>query len=133
MNSINEILENTQARFIVAGLINTVFGVTLGFFFISFLPFHYTASLFLAICLGIVFNYFNSLLFVFKHKKSFKSFSLFIFNYIFIFLLNIFLIELALYNYEIKEEYAFLLVTPVGVLITYLIQKKFIFIEALKK
>ena len=122
-----KIFETMQIRFILAGILNTVVGLTIGFIFISYLPLHYTASLFLATCIGITFNYVNNSTFVFKQKKSLKTMNLFFLNYAVIYLLNIFLIELIVRAAEIEEQYAFILITPIGVLITYWTQKNLIF------
>ena len=64
----------TEIRFILAGIINTVFGITLGFTFIKYLPFHYSLSLFFATFFGVIFNYFNSSLFVFRTNQTLKLF-----------------------------------------------------------
>jgi len=122
-----KIFETIQIRFILAGILNTMVGLTLGFIFISYLPLHYTTSLFLATCIGIIFNYINNSTFVFKQKKSLKTIYLFFLNYAAIYLLNILLIELIVRSAEIEEQYAFILITPIGVLITYWTQKNFIF------
>lgn len=120
-------IKDTQIRFLIAGLINTMFGISLGFVFIKYLPLHYSLSLFLATLLGVIFNYLNSSIFVFKVKKSFKSLLFFCINYVFIYLLNIFLISVFVSLYAMEEQYAFLLTAPVGVVITYFVQKNFIF------
>jgi putative flippase GtrA len=122
-----KIFETIQIRFILAGILNTMVGLTLGFIFISLLPLHYTTSLFLATCISVIFNYISSSTLVFKQKKSLKTTYLFFLNYAAIYLLNILLIELIVRAAEIEEQYAFILITPIGVLITYWTQKNFIF------
>ena len=122
-----KIFETTQVRFILVGMLNTLVGITLGFIFISYLPLHFASSLFLATCIGVLFNYLANATFVFKQKKSLKTTYLFFLNYAAIYLLNILLIELIVRAAEIEEHYAFILITPIGVLITYWMQKNFIF------
>jgi len=117
----------TEIRFILAGIINTVFGITLGFTFIKYLPFHYSLSLFFATFIGVIFNYFNSSLFVFRAKQTFKSLLFFITNYSFIYFMNIFLIALMVRLFELEEYHAYIIITPLGVLVTYFAQKNFVF------
>ena len=122
-----KIFDNTEVRFIISGAVNTAFGVSLGYVFIKYLPFHYTFSLLLAMFLGIIFNYINSSILVFRVQFSFKSLLFFFLNYLFIYFLNIFLINLATSFAQFEEQNAFLIIAPIGVAITYLVQKNLIF------
>lgn len=122
-----KIFDNTELRFILAGTINTAFGASLGYIFIKYLPFHFTLSLMLAMFLGVIFNYINSLIFVFRVQYSFKSILFFFINYLIIYFLNIFLISLLTSFAKFEEQNAFLIITPIGVVITYLVQKNLIF------
>ncbi len=122
-----KILDNTESRFIIAGAVNTAFGVSLGYIFIKYLPFHYTFNLLLAMFLGVIFNYINSSVFVFRVQYSFKSILFFFLNYLFIYFLNIFLISVVISFAQFEEQNAFLIITPIGVAITYLVQKNLIF------
>jgi len=56
----------TSFRFLVAGIVNTLFGFTIGILFLSILPFHYTLTIFLSTVLSVCFNYSISLTYVFK-------------------------------------------------------------------
>ena len=115
------------ARFIIAGVLNTLFGAVIGFLFLYFLPFHYSLSVFLATLIGIIFNYYNNSKFVFKNELSLFKISLFFLTYGILYLFNIIFMALIM-SYFLMESYeAFLFVIPIMALITYYIQKKFIF------
>lgn len=115
------------ARFIIAGILNTLFGAVIGFLFLYFLPFHYSLSVFLATLIGIIFNYYNNSKFVFKNELNLLKISLFFLTYGILYLFNILFMTLIM-SYFLMESYeAFLFVIPIMTLITYYIQKKFIF------
>lgn len=115
------------ARFIIAGILNTLFGAVIGFLILYFLPFHYSLSVFLATLIGIIFNYYNNSRFVFKHELNLLKISLFFLTYVILYLINILFMTLIM-SYFLMESYeAFLFVVPIMALITYYIQKKFIF------
>ena len=64
----NEYKSFTGFRFLVAGMINTLFGFTLSILLLVTLPFHYAFTLFLSTVLAVCFNYYMSLKFVFQTK-----------------------------------------------------------------
>src|SRR6056300_1345964 len=66
----NTLKRNTLFRFIIAGIINTLFGLILGIIFLSFLPFHYSLSLLMLVCIAPVFNYFMSSMYVFNSNGN---------------------------------------------------------------
>ena len=53
----NKYKSYTSFRFLVAGIINTLFGFILGILFLSVLPFHYTLTIFLSTIISVCFNY----------------------------------------------------------------------------
>ena len=48
------IKNNIKFRFLATGFFNTLFGIVLGYLFISMLPFHYSMSLLSAQVLGVI-------------------------------------------------------------------------------
>ncbi len=122
------IIDDTAIRFLIVGLMNNLFGVSIGFIFLTYLLFHFTFSLFLATCISILFNYFTTAAFVFKKNKSLKTLILFIGNYLFIYyLLNILFIYIVTMFFPIEVRFTFILVMPLLWLMTYTSQRKIIF------
>ena len=91
---INKYKSLTIFRFLIAGIINTIVGLSLGVFFLIVLPFHYALSIFISTFLGVCLNYFMSLKYVFRAKGS---------NYkiILYFLVNIFYYPLEIYIFSV--------------------------------
>ena len=67
---INKYKSLTIFRFLIAGIINTIIGLSLGVFFLIILPFHYALSIFISTFLGVCFNYYMSVRYVFRSKSS---------------------------------------------------------------
>ena len=107
------IIDDTAIRFLIVGLMNNLFGVSIGFIFLTYLLFHFTFSLFLATCISILFNYFTTAAFVFKKNKSLKTLILFIY--------------IVTTFFPIEVRFAFILVMPLLWLMTYTSQRKIIF------
>ena len=67
---INKYKDLTIFRYLIAGVINTFVGVGLGILLLLTLPFHYTLTVFISTFLGVCFNYFMSVKYVFRAKSS---------------------------------------------------------------
>ena len=119
-------INNIKLKFLFTGFINTLFGMTLGYLFISMLPFHYSISLLSAQFFGVIFNYFTYASWTFKKETSFSRFFIFLGIYIFIYFLTVFFISL-LHMFEIKPENAFLIFAPIGVILSFSLQRNFVF------
>jgi len=114
-------------RFLVAGGINALFGYSIGFLFLFFLPFHYSVSVLLATIVGVLFNYINNSKFVFRSSFSAKKLGLFLLNYAIIYFLNVLIMTLIIETLELDPWIAFIFAIPPLVVVTYIIQKKYIF------
>ena len=127
----NTLKRNTLLRFIIAGIINTLFGLTLGVIFLRFLPFHYSLSLLLLTCIAPIFNYFMSLKYVFNSpgniSGSNKKLGLFFSVYFFIYFVHVFFISILINQVDLDDIIAYLISAPFIIVLTYILQKKIVF------
>lgn len=114
-------------RFLVAGIINTLFGFTLGILFLSILPFHYTLTIFLSTALSVCFNYVTSLTYVFKKVSSKKTTTRYFLVYLLMYLINMICISILINQFSISDIIAFALCSPAIIVLTYLLQKNIVF------
>jgi len=125
MKKISAIIDPSFIRFIVVGIINTAFGVGLYCLFI-YLGIPYRISVLLSTTLGVLFNFKTISKFVFKTKENRLIFK-FIASYVIVYFLNIFLIQIFLMTDILDEYLAGIMATPIVALISYFIQRKFVF------
>ena len=127
----NTLKRNTLFRFIIAGIINTLFGLTLGVIFLSFLPFHYSLSLLLLTCIAPMFNYFMSLKYVFNSpgntSGSNKKLGLFFSVYLFMYFVHILFMSVLINQVDLDDIIAYLISAPFIIVTTYILQKKIVF------
>jgi putative flippase GtrA len=129
IKNIKILLENRFVRFLLAGGINTLFGYGVFSLFI-FLKMHYALALLLATVLGVLFNFQTIGRFVFKNNDN-KLLFKFVLVYMAVYLVN--LGGLKVFNsFEISNYIAgAVLVIPIA-LLSYLLNKRFIFKESKK-
>ena len=127
----NTLKLNTLFRFIIAGIINTLFGLTLGVIFLRFLPFHYSLSLLLLTCIAPMFNYFMSLKYVFNSpgnaSGSNKKLGLFFSVYFFMYFVHILFMSVLINQVDLDDIIAYLISAPFIIMLTYILQKKIVF------
>ena len=116
-------------RFILAGLINSFFGFSIGIIFLYILPFHYTLSILLATCIGVIFNYFLSLKFVFQAAGSNTRLLLFIGIYASMYLTHMALMSIFIFKINVSDIIAYVISAPIIILLTYVAQKKVVFLD----
>lgn len=114
-------------RFLLSGFVNTLFGISITLLFFTFLPFHYSISLFLATCIGILFNYFMSLNFVFNTTSSFSKVLLYIMVYLLMYLVNILFMSILINQFNLSDIISYLICAPFIIASTYILQKKIVF------
>ncbi|NDV64457.1 GtrA family protein [Bacteroides sp. 224] len=120
---------NTEIiRFICVGIINTLFGVGLYCLFI-YLGLSYKFSVLLSTILGVLFNFKTIGTFVFKNKEN-KLIFKFIISYTITYFINIGLIRILLMFEGTNEYTAGIFSTPIVAIISYIIQKNFVFKKA---
>ena len=127
----NTLKRNTLFRFIIAGIINTLFGLTLGVIFLRFLPFHYSLSLLLLTCIAPMFNYFMSLKYVFNSpgntSGSNKKLGLFFSVYLFLYFVHVLFMSVLINQVDLDDIIAYLISAPFIIVMTYILQKKIVF------
>ena len=127
----NTFKRNTLFRFIIAGIINTLFGLTLGFIFLHFLPFHYSLSLLLLTCIAPMFNYFMSLKYVFNSpgntSGSNKKLGLFFSVYLFLYFVHVLFMSILINQVDLDDIIAYMISAPFIIVLTYILQKKIVF------
>jgi putative flippase GtrA len=123
------VLKKQIFRFIVTGVINTIFGYSLYALFI-YIGFKYHIALLFATILGILFNYKTIGKFVFNNKEKNTIIKFFI-VYIIVFIINIVLIKFfKLFNFN---DYlaGFIAVIPAST-ISFILNKYYVFKEIKK-
>ena len=124
---INKYDSLTIFRFLIAGIINTIVGLSLGVFFLIVLPFHYALSIFISTFLGVCFNYFMSLKYVFRSKSSNYKIILYFSIYFLMYLVNMLFMYILINRLNMNDIISFIIVAPFIIGLTYLLQKTLIF------
>lgn len=124
---INKYKSYTSFRFLIAGMINTLFGFTLSISLLIILPFHYTFTIFLSTIIAICFNYFMSLKFVFRSRSSIKKTILYFLIYLVMYLLNMLFMYIFINQFNMGDILAYVFSAPIIIGITYLLQKNIVF------
>lgn len=127
IKNLNNLLSNTLTRFLIAGIINTVVGFSIGIIFLTFLPFHFSFNIFLATCLGVIFNYFMSLKYVFKSIGSSSIVMMYCIVYLLMYIFNIVLMFFLINQFNLNDIISYTISMPLVVGITYILQKKIVF------
>ena len=117
----------TIFRYLIAGVINTFVGFSLGVLLLLTLPFHYTLTVFISTFLGVCFNYFMSLKYVFRAKSSNYKIILYFSIYLLMYLVNMLFMYILINRFNMDDIISFIIVAPFIVGLTYLLQKKLIF------
>jgi len=124
---LNKYKSYTSFRFLVAGIINTLFGFIIGILFLSILPFHYTLTIFLSTVLSVCFNYFTSSTYVFKKINSKKTITRYFLVYLLTYLINMIFISILIKQFSMSDILAFALCSPAIIVLTYFLQKNVVF------
>jgi putative flippase GtrA len=117
----------TSFRFLIAGMINTVVGFGLGLLFLLILPFHYSLSIFMSTVLGVCFNYFMSVKYVFRSKSSKLKIFLYFLVYFLMYLLNMLSMYILINHFYMNDIISFMICAPFIIGLTYLLQKNLVF------
>lgn len=119
------LIKNIHFRYIVAGIVNTIFGYSMFALFV-FLKFHYSLAVLMSTIFGIIFNFVNFGSFVFK-SKPWNKLHKFVLVYFFLYLLNIFglYVFVNLLSMNIYFSNAMLIIMIAG--IGFLLSRKFVY------
>ena len=124
---INKYKSLTIFRFLIAGIINTIVGLSLGVFFLIILPFHYALSIFISTFLGVCFNYYMSVRYVFRSKSSKLKIILYFSIYLLMYFLNMIFMYILINQMNMGDIISFIISAPFIIGLTYLLQKTLIF------
>lgn len=114
-------------KFILVGILNTVFGYSV-FALFNFLGFHYSMSTLLSTVIGILFNFKTTGCLVFNNNNNrllFRFIMVYCITYFFTVLVLTVLSKLNLNNMYIN----YAVVLPVNALLSYYLMKKIVFIK----
>lgn len=115
----------TFVRFVLVGVLNTLFGIGLYCLFIYWgLPYSY--AVLLSTVLGVLFNFKTIGFLVFKNTNK-QLFFKFAMSYTLVYFINIGLIRLLLGATGFNEYIAGLMATPIMAIISFGLQKYFVF------
>lgn len=112
-------------RFVLIGILNTIFGVGLYCFFI-YLGISYSVAVLFSTVLGVLFNFKTIGVFVFKNGDNRLIFR-FLTVYSALYFVNIALIHLFIKLIELNEYIAGIVVTPIVAIVSFILQKHFVF------
>lgn len=118
---------STIFRFLLAGVINTIVGLGLGIFLLILLPFHYSITIFISTFLGVCFNYFMSVRYVFRSKSSKLKIILYFSIYLLMYLVNMLFMYILINRFNMDDIISFIIIAPFIIGFTYLLQKTLIF------
>lgn len=119
-------LDYTFIRFVLVGIVNTAFGVGL-YCLLVYFGISYRLSVLFSTVLGVLFNFKTIGVFVFKNKDNRLLFR-FVASYIIVYFVNIGVIYLFLCLTSLGEYLAGIMATPIVAIISFFLQKKFVFI-----
>ncbi len=117
----------TIFRFLIAGIINTFVGFGLGILLLLVLPFHYALTIFISTFLGVCFNYFMSVKYVFRAESSNYKIILYFSIYLLMYLVNMLLMYILINQFNMNDIISFIIGAPFIIGLTYLLQRKLIF------
>lgn len=117
--------DNKFIKFLIVGVLNTVFGYSLYAFLLKFMGFHYSLAVLFSTVMGVLFNFKTTGKLVFNNSKNTLIFK-FIGVYIVIYALNTgFLSIFDKYKFDLYIAGA-ILILPMAI-ISFVLNKKFVF------
>lgn len=111
-------------KFILVGILNTIFGYSIFALFLYF-GMHYALALFSSTILGIIFNFQTTGLLVFKNKEN-KLLLKFIAVYAIIYAMSVSLLKIA-NVFQINLYFAGFITTGLTAVISFVLNKKWVF------
>ena len=115
-------------RFIVTGVINSLFGYAVYAFGVAVLDFSYFRAVVLSYVIGVTFSYFMFRAFVFTGgDRSWRSYMRFIPTYIFLFFFNVISLHILVDIADWNELLAQAVIVPVCAVISFIINRVFVF------
>jgi len=113
-------------RFLLAGVVNTVVGYCI-FAVLIYLQFGEYLALLFSTALGVIFNYLNFGKTVFYINRNWVRFARFISAYIFIYVLNVALLNFLIHGYEFDSYIGQIICLPINAVISWFLLNKWVF------
>ena len=113
-------------RYLFTGLINTLFGLTVSVLFLKILSHHYIICMALSTPIGIVFSFVTHQKITFRLQFDYRALPKYILVYLLIFIINILLMGILI-KAGIERTMALIYIFPFIVIITYILQKLYVF------
>jgi len=125
LSQINTLWSFAFFRFILTGILNTIFGYGV---FIAFLYFglQYKIALLLSTTIGVMFNYFSFARLTFSAKINWISFARFVVAYVIIYLVNLEVLIWLMDFAKIGPYLGQLICLPINILISWMILNKWV-------
>ena len=123
----NNFILNKDFKYILAGAYLNIFGYILYIFFSNFLKFSPVNAALTSQAIIFVKTFLIYSQFVFKKKISIKKFVKFSFNWAFVIISNIILLDHLIKSIDIRHEYIQLLIVIFLTSISYLLNRFFVF------
>ena len=115
-----------QAKFLTAGLLNTIVGYSIYAIFIA-LSVPYLTALFLATIMGVFFNYFSFGRLVFKSKGSFIIFVKFVVTYGFVYFVNAIALNVLIMTFNVGAYVGQALCVPLIVFLSWVLMNYWVY------
>lgn len=116
-------------KFILTGFINTIFGYTV-YAILIFLKIPYMISLAISTGIGVVFNYFSfgRIFLKPKNNSEWLSFIKFVFAYFLIYLLNLFVLTIAIGIFLLNPYIGQIIALPITVFISWMLMNHWVYL-----
>lgn len=115
------LLKNEFGRFLVVGVINTVFAYSL--YFLLNIWLHYQLAYALAYAIGIVFSYWLNTRWVFRQPMSWRTFFAFPLVYVFQYSMNAFMLHVFVEWFVLSEWLSPFLVIAISIPVTFVLSR----------
>lgn len=119
-------LKKKIVKFLYVGIVNTIVGYSI-YAILVLLEVPYLASLFIATVVGVIFNYFSIGRLVFKSRDSFVTFFKFVATYGIVYLINAFMLNMAMKHLQINPYIAQALCVPPSVFLSWLLMNYWVY------
>lgn len=124
--SLSNELDSKFLKFILVGVLNTIFGYAV-YAVLLFIDLRYSVALLIATVVGVVFNYFSFGRFAFNGYGGRKIFLKFIIAYAIIYSINVSLLKLLIDYLKANNYLAQLICIPVGVLLSWILTSHWVY------
>lgn len=116
----------SKFRFLLAGIVNTIFGY-LVFALLIYFDYDYLIAVLIATILGVVFNYFSYGAYVFSSKASSFKFFKFLVSYTIIYCFNTLMLYVLKINFMLDIYLAQLICIPFNVVMSWLLLNRWVY------